>query len=192
MSSYDPGAAITLPGRLVIGPSQADLLGAYPGTQGTPVGFVAEAELEIEEERLEVFSEVRSSVIGSLLGVTRALFHFVLVQDDPTITGKLYATTATSAGGFQAPAPFTRRLPAPWRNVRPGLQLPDSRPLLFWPDKPSNPALLIYAPVYTHGRPKRIAHRLDRSREELVTVRCAFDANGNDIACDLLEHLSLT
>lgn len=93
MSAYTPSQVFSNPVRLVIGPQQANLSGAYP-YGGTPVGYVLRAWHEETEETFREMSEVRGRRTGGGRGFRESSFAFVLAQFDATIRNLLYAVVS--------------------------------------------------------------------------------------------------
>lgn len=188
MSAYDPAACLTVPGRLCLGPTQPGLLQAYPHG-GTAVGFVSRARLVRREEVVLLRSETTGKTAAAVVGYTDFRLAFALIQYDTTVLDRLYAYTTTSAGGFSGAN--TLREPSIGATLEPGARSAGV-PLLFSPDNPAFPAVLIYAPIFLNGPEKEIDLVLDKPREEGVEVLCVEDASGHVIATDLLGNLSLT
>jgi hypothetical protein len=182
-----PLQVFSLPCRLVVGPTQMGLLGAYP-YGGSPLGLIIKAHFEVEDEVFEIMSEARGRRVAGGRGYTRSAFAFTLVQYDTDILDHLYAYTTTSAGGYSGANTLTS--PDVGGSQQPGEVAPGS-PLLVAPEDTSKPALIIYAPRYSHGGRQAIDMVLDKGREEGVVVYCDDSNDGKDWNIDLLENLSI-
>lgn len=170
-------------GRLCVGPTQNGLLGAFPHG-GTEVGRVSEVVVTETAEETPILGEARGKVAGLLRGISTVLVAAVLLERNPTGYGLVYRTTTTSGGGFSGAKTI--------RGSAPGLVTATS-PILFSPDDPAHPGVLVYAPLpYVGPAGRRLEFLLRRGLEFPLLFLVGEDANGNDLAIDLLEHLSLT
>lgn len=171
--------ALRVPGRLCVGPTQNGLLGAFPHG-GTEVGRVSEVVVTETAEETPIPGEARGKVAGLLRGISTVLVAAVLLERNPTGYGLVYRTTTTSGGAKTI------------RSSAPGLVTATS-PILFSPDDPAHPGVLVYAPLpYVGPAGRRLEFLLRRGLEFPLLFLVGEDANGNDLAIDLLEHLSLT
>lgn len=185
--ALDPRDVFANPCRLVLAPTQPGLLLAYPHG-GTPLGYFVRGKHQVEEEAFEVLSEARGRRVAGGRGITRTAFAMVVAQYDAAILDFVYASTTTSAGGYQGANTLTS--PDVGATQQPGLITPGS-PLLVAPEDTSRPALLIYAPRWSQAGRKEVAYALDQAREESVVVFCDDDATGRDYAVDLLQNMSV-
>lgn len=183
MASANLQDCFRVPGRLAIGPSQAGLLQAFPHG-GTEVGRISEAFVAETEEITPILSEARGKIVGAVRGSVTYVVGFTLLQWDPDGYGLVFRTTTTSAGGYQGVKTIEGSTPG---NVS------ATSKLIFSPDDPRHPAVLIYAPIpYLGNATRRLEFSLKKDLEVALIFLAAEDSNGNDIAIDRLEHLSLT
>lgn len=179
----------SLPSRLVLAPTQNGMAGGvYPYGSTSPLGYLERAKHVIEEETFEVISEARGRRVAGGRGISKSSFVFVLTQFDPTGLNNLYAVTTVSEGGFSGAN--TLDLPDIGASQQPGLVAPGAQ-VLVAPEDPSRPALLIYAPRWSHGGKKEVDYALDKGREEGVVLFADDDASGRDFAIDLMQNLSV-
>lgn len=184
----NPTLCYTVPGRLVLNPT--NLQAVYP-YGGTALGFVTRWRLVREQKLHEVSSEALGrdgvAVYG---GRYRAAAAFVLVQWDNDVLQKLYAYSTTSPNGYSGASILT--VPKSGQTtLSPGV-IASSSPLLFAADDPSLPSALFLAPIFTLGPKLELDMTLDRPSETGVVVVAGIDASGNDLRIDKIENLSLT
>lgn len=196
MSAFDPSLALTVPSRLIIGPTQGGLVtglpldaNGLPTYGGTPVGYVRNGALEREEEQTFLRSEALSLDAGWIRGYSRFALAFILVQYDTTALNRLWAYTTSSGGGYQGAN--TLREPGVSATLKPGVQSTDTA-LLFVPDDVTQPAVLVYAPIWTNGPSRqRLERRMDSPLETSVVVVAVTDSQNRVLACDLVENLTV-
>ncbi len=196
MSVYDPSRALTIPGRLIVGPTQGGLVTGLPLDStglptygGTVVGYTTKARLEREEEGAFLRSEALSIDAAWCRGFARFALACLLVQYDTTVLNQLWAVTTVSGGGYQGAN--TLREPSPSGTVTPGVQTPGAQ-VLFAPDDVTQPGVLLYAPIWTNGQARQdLAYAADTPYEVPVTIVAVGDSSNRVVACDLLENLQL-
>jgi len=196
MAGLDPTQVLKLAGRFVIGPTQAGISsGTYP-YGGVPVGFTTRARLVREQSyafgNSEAYGRDKASTYG---GRYSAALVAVLEQFDKTILNLLYASSSTSAGGYQGANVLS--LPLPGRNVAPGQVLPPTAlgsgngELLFVADDYEGaPSVLVYAPSFMLAPKLEADLRVDAVLEHLFIAQVGMDASLRDLSCDLLGNLS--
>lgn len=183
MAGDDPALALSVPGRLTLGPTQD---GIYPGAfphGGTPLGIVGEVHVERTEQMTPIFAEEFGQIVGAVRGFETWVLGFTLQQYDPDALALIYRTTTTSRNGFSGARTVRESLP--------GVVAP-SAPVLFSPDDSANPGVLLYAPIPQVGpATQRLDLSLVKGLEIGVILLATRDPAGRVIAIDRLEHLSL-
>jgi hypothetical protein len=194
---YDPTAALSVPGRLILGPTQPALLTGLPlGADGMPtyggtaLGYVSGVVVVPEVEHAYALSESTGlNRAKTYRGGEQSALVFTLVQYDPQVNDQAWASSGASAGGYSGAN--TLSLPAQGRSLQPGL-VPPSLPLLFAPDNVEHPAVLLYAPAWMLQSAQKLAFLMQRPLESVLVVVAGVDAAGHDLAIGRLEDLSLT
>jgi hypothetical protein len=187
VSGFDPTLCLTVPGRLVLGPTNLAL--AYP-FGGTPVGIVSRARLVREQSYALANSEALGrDGVSAYGGRFKASVSAVLVQRDKTILNALYASSSTSAGGYAGANVLS--LPLPGRSLPPGF-VPASAALLFVADDQDNqPSLLVYAPILVLQAKDELDLVLNKPLEEGFVAYCGLDGTNRDFQWALLSDIAL-
>ncbi len=179
----DPQLVFAVTGKLYTGVTNLAIAAPFGGREA---GYFEDGGLVVEQEAELILSEAEGKQKGVLLAETIVGFEFDLVQYDVGGSGAALLHKLWSRAGTQ-----DLREPFAGATVSPGLA-PSSSPCLFLPDDPQHPGLLIFNPVFRHGR-KRVPHgSVDLVRRERVIVDAVDDANGHAWMCDLFGALSLT
>lgn len=191
MSVYDPTRCLSVPGRLYLNPTSAGMLAGVPPYNGTELGVKSRAVLVREQSYAYSNSEANGrNKVAAYGGRYSASFTFVLTQYDPDVLQKVWAYSTTSPNGYQGAVILT--IPkAGQTTLSPGL-IATGSPLLFSADDPTNPSILILAPIWTLNPKLDLDEVLDKPLETSIVVVAGIDANGNDIRCDLLQNLATT
>lgn len=186
--NYDPAKAICNPGRLIVGPT--NLAAAFPYGSGVPLGYVTKGKLVRTTEYSYADSEARGrSRVQTYRGMSGCALTFVLAQSmDSDVLNKVLPHDTTSAQGFSGANRLF--LPQVGLTVGPGLVTPDST-LLFVSDDPNKPSLIIYSPSWHEDETQELDLVLDKPLEWALVVTVGLDSANRDLACDLLENLSL-
>lgn len=189
MSVYDPTRALSVPGRLVINPTNAGLIsGIYP-FGGVEFGIVT--RIKVTRTAVHAFynSEARGrDGVSGYRGRDRLALTFALVQYDPTVLDTVWAFSTVSPNGYAGANILS--LPQPGRNNTPGL-IPAGSPLLFAADDPIHPSAIIYAPIYTFDPKLEEDLVLNKPLETAFVVVAGIDGTGRDYSQDLMENLSV-
>lgn len=189
MSVADAAQALTIPGRLCLGPTQPGVLQAFPHG-GTAIGYVREAALERLEESVPIHAESRALQAGRVVGRNVLSFAFVLVQYDLDVLKKLWAYNTTSGGGFSGATNLVE--PNVGATLQPGVRLGDGVSLLFAPDDVRQPGVLIRNPEFTVGpNQQRVAYSILAPNEHAVVVLAYLDASNRVLEVGKLENLTL-
>ena len=183
MAAIDLERAFRNPGRLTLNPSVVYGV-AYPGTGGTAFGLPRDIELDWGYEYKAVVAEEWGERTETIRKREFPSLAFTIYQWDPDVVGQFFASVTTSSGPTSIPG--IARING---GARPGLVTAMS-PLVFWPDNPQHPGVVIHRPIPRVVAPVRFG------REEDIALVLVVDAtrNSNDRSyqCDLLEHLVLT
>lgn len=181
MAAIDLERAFRNPGRLALNPSSLYST-AYPGN-GTALGLVRDVEFDwglrytpvVAEEWGETAEQVR---VGEFPTIAVTLYQW-----DADVVQNVFpsVTTSSSPSGLDGISRINGA-------ARPGL-VTALNPIVFWPDDPRHPAVLIHRPLPRVVAPVRFI------RDDEMALVLVFDATRNSsdkmYQVDLLEHLAL-
>lgn len=190
MALEDVAQALMNPGRLCVAPTQPGLLLPYPHGSTIPLSAITLGRLVDDLDVYVASREDTGKIEQPVIGPDEWRLALNMIEWDRDAVTLFFTTTSTSGGGFSGTG-YGGKPAATIRGRQAGPATIGS-PLLFSPLDPDGMAVLIYAPAYL--RPPRAESKLSQENllEWSIEVLATEDASGHDIACDLLEHLSLT